>query len=53
MAPEESQATLKEFGRPEYDELIAKYPVMSPLFGKDLVAAFHKWDEEIGARKTK
>jgi hypothetical protein len=27
--------------------------VVSPLFGKDLVAAFHKWDEEIGARKTK
>ena len=53
MAPAEDQGVLKEFGRPEYDELIAKYPVMSPLFGKDLVAAFHKWDEEIGARKTK
>ncbi len=53
MAPPESQDVLKEFGRPEYDELIAKHPVMSPLFGKDLVAAFHKWDEEVGAQKTK
>ncbi|HYB10326.1 MAG TPA: extracellular solute-binding protein [Alphaproteobacteria bacterium] len=53
MAPKESQDTLKEFGRPEYDELIAKYPIMTPLFGKDLVAAFHKWDEEIGAQKLK
>ncbi len=53
MAPQESQDVLKEFGRPEYDQLIAKYPVKSPLFGKDLVAAFHKWDEEIGSNKTK
>jgi putative spermidine/putrescine transport system substrate-binding protein len=53
MAPQESQDTLKEFGRPEYDELIAKYPIMTPLFGKDLVAAFHKWDEEVGAQKLK
>jgi putative spermidine/putrescine transport system substrate-binding protein len=53
MAPQESQDTLKEFGRPEYDELIAKYPIMTPLFGRDLVAAFHKWDEEIGAQKLK
>lgn len=53
MAPQHDQDVLKEFGRPEYDQLIAKYPVKSPLFGKALVEAFHEWDEEIGANKTK
>ncbi|MFI4988586.1 MAG: extracellular solute-binding protein [Alphaproteobacteria bacterium] len=53
LAPKESQDMLKEFGRPGYDELIKKYPIVPPLFGNDLVTAFHKWDEEVGASKMK
>jgi putative spermidine/putrescine transport system substrate-binding protein len=53
LASKESQDVLKEFGRPGYDKLIAQYPVVAPLFGKDLIAAFHKWDEEIGGAKIK
>ena len=53
LAPQASQDLLKQFGRPEYDKLMAQYPIVAPLFGKDLIAAFHKWDEEIGGSKIK
>jgi putative spermidine/putrescine transport system substrate-binding protein len=53
LAPKSSQDTLKEYGRPEYDGLIKQYPIVPPLFGNDLVVAFHKWDEEVGASKMK
>ena len=53
MAPKASQDLLKQYGRPEYDKLMAQYPIVAPLFGKDLIAAFHKWDEEIGGSKIK
>lgn len=53
MAPKESQDVIKEFGRPEYEALIANNPIETPLFGKDLVAAFRKWDEEVGGAKIK
>jgi len=53
LAPKASQDLLKQFGRPEYDKLMAQYPIVAPLFGKDLIAAFHKWDEEIGGSKIK
>jgi len=53
LAPQESQDLLKQFGRPEYDKLMVQYPIVAPLFGKDLIAAFHKWDEEIGGAKIK
>ncbi|HUK11261.1 MAG TPA: extracellular solute-binding protein [Stellaceae bacterium] len=53
MASQASQDLLKQFGRPEYDKLMAQYPIVAPLFGKDLIAAFHKWDEEIGGSKIK
>ena len=48
MAPEESQAVIKEFGRPIYDDLIAKLPTVVPLTPERLVAAFRRWDQEIG-----
>ncbi len=48
MAPEESQAVIKEFGRPIYDDLIAKLPTVVPLTPEKLVAAFRRWDQEIG-----
>ena len=53
MAPSESQATLKEFGRPEYDALIANTPKEVPLDAENLVYAFRRWDEQIGSKKTK
>lgn len=53
LAPQASQDALQEFGRPLYEELIAKTPIELPLPAKALVAAFRRWDEEIGARKAK
>ncbi|WP_448207600.1 ABC transporter substrate-binding protein [Azospirillum sp. sgz302134] len=53
MAPPESQDVIKEFGRPEYDKLIAENPIELPLDAKGLVDAFRLWDERIGAAKTK
>jgi putative spermidine/putrescine transport system substrate-binding protein len=53
MAPPESQAAIKEFGRPEYDLLIADNPVELPLDPEPMVAAFRRWDEQIGGAKRK
>jgi putative spermidine/putrescine transport system substrate-binding protein len=50
MAPEESRNVLKEFGRPTYDDLIAKLPTEAPLTPERLVAAFRRWDQEIGSK---
>lgn len=49
MASQESRDALKEFGRSHYDELIAKLPTKPPLTPERLVAAFRRWDQEIGA----
>jgi putative spermidine/putrescine transport system substrate-binding protein len=52
MAPEESRNVIKEFGRPEYAELIANNPQEPPLSAAATTAAFKIWDERIGgARK--
>jgi putative spermidine/putrescine transport system substrate-binding protein len=48
MAPEESRNILKDFGRATYDDLIAKLPTEVPLTPEKLVAAFRRWDQEIG-----
>jgi putative spermidine/putrescine transport system substrate-binding protein len=53
MAPERCQQAIKEFGRPEYDTLIAEHPQETPLEAKAMVTAFHRWDEEIGAAKLR
>ncbi|MEJ0068115.1 MAG: extracellular solute-binding protein [Pseudomonadota bacterium] len=53
MAPPESQAAIKEFGRAEYDHLIADNPIETPLGAKEMVAAFKKWDEDVGGAKLK
>jgi putative spermidine/putrescine transport system substrate-binding protein len=50
MAPQESRDVLKEFGRPTYDDLIAKLPTEVPLTPERLVAAFRRWDQEIGSK---
>lgn len=48
MAPQESRDVLKEYGRPSYDDLILKTPTRPPLTPERLVAAFRRWDQEIG-----
>jgi putative spermidine/putrescine transport system substrate-binding protein len=53
MAPADSQQVIKEFGRPEYDQLIEGNPKATPLDAKSLVAAFDRWDREIGGAKVK
>ncbi|RCG20188.1 extracellular solute-binding protein [Sphaerisporangium album] len=53
MAPPESRQAIKDFGRPEYDRLIEQNPKAVPLDAKALVAAFDKWDKEIGGDKVK
>ena len=53
QAPQKSQDAIAEFGRPEYDQLIADNPTETPLDSKALVAAFDKWDREVGSGKIK
>ncbi|WP_305787032.1 extracellular solute-binding protein [Symbioplanes lichenis] len=53
MAPENSRQAIEEFGRAEYDQLIAGNPLEVPLEAKALVAAFDKWDREVGGNKVK
>jgi len=53
MAPAESQQAIKEFGRPEYADLIANNPHETPLDPALTVAAFRRWDEEIGGSKRR
>ncbi|MBQ0895735.1 extracellular solute-binding protein [Micromonospora sp. U56] len=53
MAPQKSQDAIKNFGRPEYEALIASNPTEVPLDAKSLVAAFDKWDREVGSGKVK
>jgi putative spermidine/putrescine transport system substrate-binding protein len=52
MAPKESQDIIKEFGRPEYATAINN-PQELPLLPDQLVKAFARWDEQIGAQKKK
>lgn len=52
QAPQASQDVIKEFGRPEYDAMITNIPKETPLDAKNLVAAFDKWDREIGGTKV-
>lgn len=52
MAPADSRAALDEFGRPEYAGLINDNPLEVPLGSKELVAAFARWDREIGGAKV-
>jgi len=53
MAPQDSQDVIKEFGRPEYAQLIADTPQELPLLPDKLVYAFSRWDEQVGASKIK
>jgi putative spermidine/putrescine transport system substrate-binding protein len=53
QAPAKSQQAIKDYGRPEYDQLIADTPIEVPLDSKSLVAAFDRWDREVGGAKVK
>ncbi len=53
MAPPESRAALKEFGRPEYDRMIAEHPIEMPLDPDKMVVAFRRWDEQVGSGKKR
>ncbi|RNE62581.1 extracellular solute-binding protein [Cryobacterium tepidiphilum] len=50
-APQESQDTIKKFGRDWYDDLIEKMPKATPLAPDKLVKAFDIWDREVGSGK--
>jgi putative spermidine/putrescine transport system substrate-binding protein len=53
MAPAESQQALRQYGRPEYERWIAKYPKESSLPAQQQVAAFDQWDRLVGQGRTK
>lgn len=52
-APAASQEVIKKYGRPEYAKLLADRPHVVPLNATEMVAAFQKWDREIGSLKSK
>jgi len=52
QAPQKSQDAISEFGRDEYESLIADNPKATPLDAKSLVAAFDRWDREVGGAKV-
>ena len=51
MAPQRSQDVIAEFGRPEYAALIAGNPIELPLKPDQMVLAFQRWDQTVGARR--
>jgi putative spermidine/putrescine transport system substrate-binding protein len=51
MAPQASQEAISQYGRPEYADLIANNPQETSLPADQQVAAFAKWDSDIGAAK--
>ena len=53
MAPAESQAAIKEYGRDEYAKEMDAAPQELPLLPDKLVYAFNRWDQEIGGGKKK
>ncbi len=51
MAPQRSRDVIEEFGRPEYNRLIADNPIELPLKPDRMVTAFRKWDELVRSKK--
>jgi putative spermidine/putrescine transport system substrate-binding protein len=52
-APKDIQELVKEFWRPEYDEVGTKWKVSAPLGVKELSYAMDRWDREVGANQVK
>lgn len=48
MAPAKSQQVLQQYGHPEYTSIIANTKIVNPLSSDNLVAAFDKWNQDIG-----
>lgn len=53
MAPAHSQQMIQQYGRPEYDTIIGQVKIVPPLITTQLVAAFTKWDQDVGSGKYK
>jgi putative spermidine/putrescine transport system substrate-binding protein len=53
MAPKDSQDVIQEYGRPEYEAMIAGHPIELPLDAAAMVSAFKIWDQQVGAAKSK
>ena len=53
LAPPASQKIVKEYARPEYEQLFAKVPVETQLDVDDIVFMFDRWDREVGGTKVK
>lgn len=51
LAPPASRQAIEAFGRPEYAALIANNPIELPLKPDQMVLAFRRWDQLVGARK--
>jgi ABC-type uncharacterized transport system YnjBCD substrate-binding protein len=49
MAPAKSQRTIAKYGRPEYEQWIAKYPKHTSLPADKQVLAFDKWNKLVGS----
>jgi putative spermidine/putrescine transport system substrate-binding protein len=48
MAPTKGQQALQQYGRPEYDTIIANTPIVNPLSADNLVTAFDMWNRNVG-----
>ena len=47
-APAKSQQVLQQYGRSDYDTMISSTKTVNPLSADNLVAAFNKWNQDIG-----
>jgi putative spermidine/putrescine transport system substrate-binding protein len=52
LAPAASQKIVRQFARPEYDELFRTVPVETQLDPDDIVYMFDRWDREVGGTKV-
>jgi putative spermidine/putrescine transport system substrate-binding protein len=52
MAPQKSQQVIQQFGRPEYDGWISRFPKETSLPAHQQVAAFDQWDRTVGGGKV-
>jgi putative spermidine/putrescine transport system substrate-binding protein len=53
MAPAHSQQVIGKYGRPDYQQIIDRYPQVTPLNNQALVTMFNMWDQEIGGGNVK
>lgn len=51
MAPAASRQTIAQYGDPDFDTWIGRYPMETSLPAPDQVKAFEIWDKQIGAAK--